>query len=290
MNDIGSLFTSSLFLQDLFEFLDLEHSIKDPENPIAPPNILKSGISFENVTFRYRVDPSPVLANFSAEIPAGKTIAIVGENGAGKSTLMKLICRFYDPESGAVRLDGIDVRRFSPVDLRSMITVLFQRPVRYSDTAKENIGLGNIKTKSEMDLIKRAAAEAGADSIIDGLPDKYDQMLGYRFGEGKELSAGQWQRIALARAFFSTSPIVLLDEPTSEMDPWAESDWMSRLSKQMQNKTVVIITHKFSTAMYADLIYVLKDGLIVEAGAHDELIAKNGPYAESWNSQKRTGS
>ncbi len=285
MSDIGRLYANSLFLGDLFEFLDLEPEVQSPTNPISPPQALQKGISFENVTFRYQEDKDEILNDFDLFIPAKKVVAIVGENGAGKSTLIKLICRFYDPQKGTVKFDETDLRKMSLEKLRQMITVLFQTPVRYSMTAGKNIALGNLEEARNQEKIKLAAKDAGADVIIEKFPKQYEQMLSYRFAEGTELSVGEWQRVALARAIFRGAEIILLDEPTSAMDPWAEADWLKRFIKKTKGKTVLIITHKFSTAMYADLIYVMQKGNITESGTHDELLSKNGRYAESWGEQ-----
>lgn len=285
MNDIGQLYANSLFLSDLFEFLDLEPQVISPAQSVSTPQTLQKGISFENVTFHYHKDKPDILQNFDLFIPANKIVAIVGANGAGKSTLIKLICRFYDPQHGSVKFDEADLKKFSLEELRQMITVLFQTPVRYSTTAGENIALGSIENLLEIKKIKMAATAAGADEIIEKFPESYEQMLSYRFAGGSELSVGEWQRIALARAVFREAPLILLDEPTSAMDPWAEADWLKRFIKQATGKTVLIITHKFSTAMYADLIYVMQNGKIVESGSHSKLLQKGGRYAESWREQ-----
>lgn len=287
LGDIGRLYANSLFLGDLFEFLDLEPQIVSPEHAARIPQQLKIGISLENVTFRYQNGEKESLKKFSLFVPANKIVAIVGANGAGKSTLLKLICRFYDPQEGKIKFDEIDAREFSLEELRSMITVLFQTPVRYSATARENIALGNIKNLSEIEKIETAAKDAGANEIIEKFPKRYEQTLSNRFTDGNELSVGEWQRIALARAVFRRTPLILLDEPTSAMDPWAEADWLKRFSKQAKGRTVLIITHRFTTAMQADLIYVMQNGEIVESGSHSELVAKNGRYAESWRQQTK---
>jgi ATP-binding cassette, subfamily B, bacterial len=285
LGDIGRLYANSLFLGDLFEFLDLEPQIVSPPSPAKVPQTLKKGISIKDVSFRYHDGKKDALKNFSLFIPANKIIAVVGANGAGKSTLLKLICRFYDPQKGAIKFDETDLREFSVQELHGMITVLFQTPVRYSATAGENIALGNIEKISDIEKIERAAREAGADEIIEKFPKRYSQMLSHRFAEGDEISVGEWQRIALARAVFRQAPLILLDEPTSAMDPWAEADWLERFGKQAKGKTVLIITHRFTTAMRADLIYVMQNGEIVESGSHSELVSKGGRYAESWTEQ-----
>lgn len=285
LGDIGRLYANSLFLGDLFEFLDLQPEIVTPPDYVSTPPDLRHGISIENVTFHYQNSNKTALKNFSLFIPTNKIVAIVGANGAGKSTLLKLLCRFYDPSAGKITFDGIDLRDFSVEELRRMITILFQSPVRYNMPVSENIALGNVTLISEQEKIEGAARNAGADEIIERLPNRYDQMLGNLFVEGSELSVGEWQRMALARAIFRQTPLILLDEPTSAMDPWAEADWLKRFLKQAKGKTVLIITHRFTTAMRADLIYVMQAGEIVESGSHDELLSSNGRYAASWREQ-----
>ena len=228
-----------------------------------------------------------MLRDFSLEIPAGKIVAIVGLNGAGKSTLFKLLCRLYDVDSGAVTIDGVDLRRMKLRDLRRMITALFQSPVRYSQSVAENIAFGDLAAVPTDEEIESAAIAAGADEIIARLQRGYQHRLGKWFANGTELSVGEWQRIALARAFLRQAPIILLDEPTSAMDSWAEAEWMRRFRRLVEGRTAVIITHRFTTAMQADIIHVMVDGEIVESGTHGQLAACDGYYAKSWKAQMR---
>jgi ATP-binding cassette subfamily B protein len=220
------------------------------------------------------------LTDFSLAIPAGRIVSLVGPNGAGKSTFVKLLCRFYDPNSGRVELDGMDLRGFSLDELRRRITVLFQEPVRYNATAGENIGLGD-RGAAEAD-IQAAATAAGADAIIRRLPAGYANLLGKSFIEGAELSTGEWQRIALARAFLRRAPILILDEPTSAMDPWAEAEWIDRFRSLAAGRTAILITHRLTTAMRADEIHVIAGGQVAESGSHEELLRRRGLYAQSW--------
>ena len=212
--------------------------------------------------------------------------AILGENGAGKSTLIKLLCRFYDPQDGIIRLDGMDLRELDIAELRRQITVLFQEPVRYHTSAGENIAMGDRSSEPDAGRIKAAALAAGAASPIARLPLGYETVLGKWFG-GAELSVGEWQRVALARAFLRNAPIIALDEPTSAMDSWAESDWLSRFRELTAGHTALMITHRFTTAMHADMIYVMAEGRITESGTHDQLVAAGGHYAESWMVQMK---
>ncbi|MCX7593395.1 MAG: ATP-binding cassette domain-containing protein, partial [Fischerella sp.] len=207
------------------------------------------------------------------------------DNGAGKSTLIKLLCRFYDPESGSIELDGIDVRNFAVKEFRRLITVLFQSPIHYHTSAGENIALGDISAEFNQAEIEAAAKASGIHDKIMRLPWGYQSMLGKLFPEGTDLSGGQWQRLALARAFFRRAQIVILDEPTSAMDPWAEYDWLERFRSLARGRMAIVITHRFTLAMQADIIHVMRDGQIVESGSHDQLLALDGLYAQSWKAQ-----
>ncbi len=227
------------------------------------------------------------LDRFSLTIPAGHTVALVGANGAGKSTLIKLLCRLYDPEAGAITLDGVNIREIPLEELRRQITVLFQQPIQYHTTAAENIALGNLAATPGDAEIVAAARAAGADTPIDRLPEGYDTVLGKMFG-GADLSGGEWQRVALARAFLRPAPILVLDEPTSAMDSWAEAAWLERFRCLAHGRTVLMITHRFTTAMQADMIHVMEAGEIVESGRHDALLARGGLYAQSWSTQMKS--
>jgi ATP-binding cassette subfamily B protein len=268
----------------MFEFLNLTPRITDPEAPHPLPP-LQDGIRFVDVTFSYPGSSHPVLKNFNLDIPAAKLVAIVGANGSGKSTLIKLLCRLHDPDSGSIQFDGLDLRSFSVDEVRQHISVLFQEPVHYSQTVAENIALGDLKNAPSQSRIEDAARSAGADEPVEALPDGYNTLLGKWFKGGEELSVGEWKRIALARAFVRSAPIVLLDEPTSALDPWAEADWVERLQAAVKDRTAIVITHRFTTAMHADLIYVMIGGEIIESGSHSELSERGGPYAQSWRSQ-----
>jgi ATP-binding cassette subfamily B protein len=284
LQNLGQLYSSSLFLGNLFEFLALEPTVLSPPSSDPMPPALKSGIHFERVTFQYPGARAPILSDFSLTIPAGRIVSLVGPNGAGKSTFVKLLCRFYDPLDGRIELDGRDLRSFEIGELRRHITVLFQEPVRYNDTASENIRLGDQRaTEAE---IETAAVAAGADEIVRRLPAGYDNPLGKLFIDGAELSTGEWQRIALARAFLRQAPILILDEPTSAMDPWAEAEWIDRFRSLAHGRTAILITHRLTTAMRADEIHVFSEGRVVESGSHEELLRRGGLYAQSWARQE----
>lgn len=249
---------------------------------------LRDSIVFEDITFYYPGSGRPALQNFNWRIPAGRIVALVGENGVGKSTLMKLLCRFYDPDAGRVLWDGVDIRELPLDALRQQVTVLFQQPYQYHESARHNIAVGDLASKPALQSIKAAAAAAKADAPISKLPGTYESILGKLFG-GAELSGGEWQRVALARAFLREAPIVILDEPTSAMDSWAELDWLQRFREMVAGRTAIMITHRFTTAMQADLIFVMDTNSIIESGTHDELLAQGGRYAQSWHAQMQGG-
>jgi ATP-binding cassette subfamily B protein len=211
----------------------------------------------------------------------------VGENGSGKTTLVKLLCRLYDPTAGAIAIDGRDLRDFATTDLRRQISVVFQDFARYQLTARENIGFGDSRGKVTDERIEAAAHRSGAHAVIAGLPKGYDTTLGRWFDDGQELSIGEWQKVALARAFLREAPIIVLDEPTSALDAKAEFDFYEKFRKVAQGKTAVLISHRFSTVRMADRIYVLDKGRIIESGSHDELVRAGGHYAELFGTQAR---
>ncbi|HWR53388.1 MAG TPA: ABC transporter ATP-binding protein [Bryobacteraceae bacterium] len=283
LENIRELYANTLFLGHLFRFLDLKSSIEAPAALVPAPARLTGGIRFRDVKFQYPGSARAVLSGFTLDVPAGRITAIVGPNGAGKTTLVKLLCRFYDPVAGGVELDGIDLREMSPEEIRRRVTVLFQEPVHYCAPACENIGYGN--QEAGRAAIAEAAELAGADSVVRRLPNGYDAVLGRWFDEGTELSTGEWQRIALARAFLRDATIMLLDEPTSAMDPWAESDWLKRFRGLAEGKTTMLITHRLTTAMHADRICVVEGGRVAESGTHAELLALGGLYAAAWTAQ-----
>ncbi|NEO30601.1 MAG: ABC transporter ATP-binding protein [Symploca sp. SIO3C6] len=290
LGNLGQIYQNSLFISNLFEFLQLEPKIINPLQATPIPSRLRQGIEFREVTFRYPGSERAVLENFNLTIPVGKIVAIVGDNGAGKSTLTKLLCRFYDPESGSVELDGNDLRNFEVEELRRQITMLFQSPVPYYLTAAENIKLGDLSVTPTQAEIETAARVSGIHDKITSLPQGYHSLMGKWFPGGNDLSGGEWQRLALARSFLRHAQIIILDEPTSAMDPWAEFDWLERFRKLANGRTAIVITHRFTLAMRADIIHVMRAGQIVESGNHDQLITQDGLYAQSWQAQMQASS
>ena len=286
LENAGQLYGNSLFLGNLFEFLSLEPKIICRGGPPWPPHRdPQTSINFKGVSFTYPNANSKALDDFTMTIPAGKIVAIVGPNGAGKSTLLKLLCRFYDPDEGTISIDNRDLKDFAVDDLRRLITVLFQQPVHYNTTVRENVLYGDLKLNPSEPEIQSAINAAGAETVVSRLPEKEQTLLGRWFAGGTELSVGEWQRIALARAFLRRAPIIILDEPTSALDPWAEADWLERFRELAHDRTSIIITHRFTTAMHADVIHVMDRGRIVESGSHHLLLEKSGLYAESWSRQ-----
>lgn len=287
LGGVNRVLSNSLYLTNLFAFLDLKPRITASPHAPSPPARIEKGIRFRRVAFSYPGSTRQALREFDLDVPAGKIVAVVGANGAGKSTLLKLLCRFYDPTDGRIEIDGVDIKQFAPHKLRRLITVLFQAPVPYHATASQNIRFGDLSSDPDAAEIERASRSAGAHQVLADLPDGYDTVLGKWFVNGAELSGGEWQRVALARAYFRQSPIILLDEPTSSMDSWTEIDWFERFRALAGGRTAILITHHFTVARQADVIHVMDKGRIVEAGSHDELLARGGLYAQSWSAQTR---
>lgn len=288
LGNIGNAANNSLYLENLFSFLDLRSNVVSPVNPRPIFSKIEKGVEFKAVTFYYPDSPNPALHEFDLLIPAGKVVALVGVNGAGKSTLIKLLTRFYDPAEGSIKIDGTDIREFDVLELRKKISVLFQFPMHYHSLAKENIALGDVEKTSDLKMIVTASKEAGSHSFISKLSDQYETLLGKWFVNGTELSGGEWQRLALARAYYKNAPFVVLDEPTSFMDSWSEADWFDRFRRMVGNHTGVVITHRFTVAMRADTIHVIDAGSVLESGSHTQLLELDGLYAQSWKVQMET--
>ena len=285
LETLGEAVSNTLFMENLFEFLEIEPEVISPRVASTPPRDQALAINFRELTFRYPSAEEPILEGFNLEIPAGQVAALLGVNGAGKSTLFKLLCRLYDPSEGAVEIGGHDIRSLELAELRRLVTVLFQDPVRYSETVRRNIELGQVGPERDADEILRSIDAAGAQSLVDRLPNGIDTLLGSWFSGGTELSGGEWQRISLARAVLRDARILLLDEPTSAMDSWAETDWVNRFRDLARGRTAVIISHRLTTAMKADIIHVMDHGKIIESGSHRELLDQGGRYAEAWQAQ-----
>jgi ATP-binding cassette subfamily B protein len=275
----------ALYLEDLFSFFYVRPSIASPANPRPFPQPLRSGIVFENVGFRYPDSDRWAVRHLSLTLTAGEVVALVGENGAGKTTIVKLLARLYDPTEGRILLDGYDLREYDLADLRRHIGVIFQDFVRFHFTAGENIGAGRIEATDDRSRIQQAAERSLADRIIERLPQGYDQPLGKRFHEGADLSGGEWQKIAIARAYMRDAEVLILDEPTAALDARSEYEVFQRFRDLSMGKTAILISHRFSTVRMADRILVLENGQVVEAGSHEELVASAGRYAELFELQ-----
>jgi len=276
---------SALYLKDYFDFLDIEvDSIPDVEIKQIPPKI-HSGFLFENVSFRYPDTKNYVLQDLNFELRVGEKLAFVGENGAGKTTLIKLVLRFYEPTEGRILLDGIDIRQFNKAEYQQQFGVIFQDFIKYNFTAGENISVGNIEEFSNEEKIKAAAELSLADEVIGELEDGYQTKMGKQFHGGVNLSGGQWQKVALGRAYMKDAKVVILDEPTSALDARAEYEAFQRFIGITKGKTAIIISHRFSTVRMADRILVLKHGSLLEMGTHEQLLKNGNLYAELFKLQ-----
>ncbi len=285
LDSLNRLYESNLFLDNLVDYLKLEPQLVAPANGLPAPAPVRQGIEFRNVWFRYPGADVDVLRDINLHIHPGERIALVGLNGAGKTTLIKLLTRLYDPAQGQVLLDGVDLREYDLHSLHQRFGVIFQDYVRYQFSVRENIGFGQVDALDDLARIKAAAERGGADSVIEKLPHGYDTMLGRRWEKGQELSGGQWQKIALARAFMRQAEVMVLDEPTSALDAEAEYEVFQRFGELMQGRIAVLISHRFSTVRMADRIAVLSAGKIIELGSHAELLQLDGAYARLFNLQ-----
>lgn len=286
LKNLADLYENNLFLSHLYEFLDVKSQVKDPASPQPMPKQFQHGIAFKNVCFQYPHTSQMVLKDITFDIKPGEVVALVGENGSGKTTLVKLLCRLYDPTQGHISLEGISLAKFDTNAIRHELSVIFQDFVQYHLTVNDNIRFGNLDLAAkDPEAVRRAARNAGADQIIKSLPKDYQTILGKLFKDGVELSIGQWQMIAIARAFMRDARLIVLDEPTSSLDPIIEYEIFSRFKKMLENKSAILISHRFSTVKMADRIVALKNGRIAEQGTHQDLMRKNGYYAHLFEKQ-----
>ncbi len=284
-NSVAGICEDNVFLQDFFDFLEMP-STNNVTDQAQNVRTLHKGISIEDVSFHYPSSQRKALENISLEIPAGKTVALVGANGSGKTTLVKLLCSFYKPDSGTILFDGANISETDPDEIRSQITAVFQDFALFNMSASENIWLGNSDGDINLNEIKKSAQNAGIADVLENLPDGYNNMLGNLFDKGEELSIGQWQKIAIARAFYRNSPILFMDEPSSALDAETELHLLQNLKMLAKNKTVLIISHRFSTIKWADMIYVLDKGKIIEKGNHEQLMQMKGKYSSMFEQSR----
>lgn len=288
LGGLAGLYEDHLFLASLYEFLDMERRVVEPTTPKPVPRPLRAGIVFDGVSFQYPGAARKVLQDVTLTIRPGEHVALVGANGSGKTTLVKLLCRLYDPTGGAITVDGIDLRSFETAELRREIAVVFQDWAAYHVSARDNIWFGDPRPDCDEARIRQAARDAGADEVIARLRNGYDTVLGKWFENGEELSMGEWQKIALARAFVRDTQIVVLDEPTSFLDVQAEHEVFKRFRQLAAGRSTILISHRLSTVRMADCIYVLEDGRIAESGRHDELVRRGQAYARLFETQAQS--
>jgi ATP-binding cassette subfamily B protein len=277
----------AIYLNDFIDFFEIKPNITQNQNALTFPNPIKTGFVFENVGFQYRNTDRWANRNLSFTLKPGEKLALVGENGAGKTTLVKLLARLYDPTEGRILLDGKDLKEYELEGLRYNLGIIFQDYIRYQMTFYQNIAVGNIKELDNEALVKKAAAESLADKLALKFPEAYQQWLGRRFNDGVELSGGEWQKVALARAYMKDAQVLILDEPTAALDARAEYEVFQRFAELTKGKSAVLISHRFSTARLADRILVLENGTLLESGTHQELVKADGRYAELFNLQAK---
>jgi len=282
---LSSIADQALFLTDLLAFFEMQPTIRSKDSALPAPRPIVRGFEFRDVSFRYPGTSRMVLNGLNVTLRAGERVALVGENGEGKTTLVKLMTRLYDPVEGQVLLDGIDLREYNLEDLYREIGVIFQDFMRYEMTARANIAVGQISQIDNTALLQTAAHKSMADQVIDRLPQDYEQMLGRRFETGVDLSGGEWQKVALARAYLRDAQVLILDEPTAALDARSEFEVFQRFAELTTGKTALFISHRFSTVRMAQRILVLESGRIAEDGSHDELFTLGGRYAEMFEMQ-----
>jgi len=287
LSQFSSIVESSLYLKDFFDYFKIKPKIRVPDSPRPLPEKILHGFEFQNVSFKYQNTTKFALKDVSFTLSPSEKIALVGENGAGKTTLVKLLSRLYDPTEGRILLDGYDLREYHLGALRKAVGVVFQDFVKYQLKALENIAVGQIDQLEDFEKIKQASVSSLADQVIEALPDKYEQMIGRRFSNGIDLSGGQWQKMALGRAYMRDARLLILDEPTAALDARAEFRVFERFVNLIEGKMAVLISHRFSTVRMADRIIVLGDGKVKEIGSHNELIDLKGKYYELFSMQAR---
>jgi ATP-binding cassette, subfamily B, bacterial len=283
-SSMAGLYEDSLFIEDTFEFLNLEENIKASATVMIPSPLVKNIVA-DNLSFTYPGNTRKTIDNVSFEIRKGEIIALVGPNGAGKSTLVRLLCRLYDPDSGSVKYDGKNIRNMDPEEYRKFFSVVFQDFMLYNLKAGENIRIGNINEQEPGEKIRSAAVNAGVHEIISGLPGGYDTGIGNLFDNSRELSWGEWQKIAIARALFRDAPVLILDEPSSALDADTEYDIFNRFREIVKGRTSILISHRFTNVNLADRIIVLDKGSVIETGTHDELMKSGGIYYKMFMKQ-----
>ena len=287
LNRFTSISQGALYLKDFFQFFDLKPEVASPAAPLPFPNPIREGFVFENVGFRYPSSQKWVFQHLNFKLNAGEKLAIVGENGAGKTTLVKLLTRLYDPTEGRILLDGRDLREYDLTELQRHIGVIFQDYIRLMMTVQSNIAVGDINQINNLDRIATASERSLAAALIGRLPNGFQQVLGRHFNGGTELSGGEWQKIALARAYMRDSELLILDEPTAALDARAEYEVFQRFAELTRGKMALLISHRFSTVRMADRIVVIENGRLIESGSHETLMAKQGRYAELFQLQAR---
>jgi ATP-binding cassette subfamily B protein len=282
---VSGIADQALFLTDLLAFFEMQPTIQSKPNALPAPRPIVRGFEFRNVSFNYPGSPRRILNGLNFHLHPGERVALIGENGQGKTTIVKLITRLYDPTEGQILLDGVDLREYSLEDLYREIGVIFQDFMRYEMTARENIAVGQIDELSNLKLLQTASRKSLADEVIAKLPLQYDQMLGRRFEKGVDLSGGEWQKIALARAYLRNAQLLILDEPTAALDAKSEFEVFHRFAELTTGKMALFISHRFSTVRMADRIVVLENGNIAEDGNHEQLSRLGGRYAEMFEMQ-----
>ncbi|WP_341215352.1 ABC transporter ATP-binding protein [uncultured Wocania sp.] len=276
---ISSLYQNNIFLSYLFDLFDLKNEMEDPKNPLPVP-LNHPNLTLNNVNFKYPHAEKIALKNINLKIPAGKVVALVGLNGSGKTTLIKLLCRLYDPTSGTIKLGGEDIKNFKADDFRKQISVVFQDFVKYNMSVTENIHFGNIHDEADHNFVKDSAIKSGAHDFIKEFPDGYNTTMGRIFENGREVSIGQWQKLAIARALYSKSQFIIFDEATSALDAKSEQEIFDGLREHIGNRGILVISHRVSAVKHADYIYVMSEGEITQKGTHEKLISETGDYAK----------